>query len=611
VVYVLAGAVTLASAQVNRSTKLSSFSVIDTATNRPVSPGQTIDLGLAAPLEIKQRVFNICNNSSTTMFLSSFSIIQSGQTFYFGFTPLPPTGGTAEVLPGLCSSFGVDATSATPGTYSATVFFSSSFDNFSFNTQVRVLENGPAIQVYTLSGTRITKNSTFNFGTTPAGTALDQTFLIINNGTQTLNINNVNVSGSGYSLLSPPANSVIAGGQTSFTIRLLSSDGGTKIGSVSIGNNDPNDNPFTFSLTGSVTVVTQPNIQVETLSGVPIAKNSTFDVGSTPVNIPLDVTFRIRNTGTATLNIGNPIVSGSGFSLLIAPDSQSILPGQSTTFTVRLLSGSASTNSGSVSISSNDPNDSPYAFILTGAVVANPEPNIQIKCPNSSIISNGGSCNFGSTPINVPLDKTFYVLNTGTAMLNISSFSLSGGDYSIIQPPSSNVGPGASTPFVIRLLSNTAGTKLATFSISSNDPDDNAFHFTINGTVTGPPAPEIRVTATATGQNITDGGSYTFDTTTPPGTPISRLFSIYNDGNATLHIDSISVSPNSGFSIIAILLPDGTSIALPTDIAPGGSINFRVRLLSSTPGPKTGVVSIGNNDADENPFDFTVNGTVQ
>jgi len=50
--------------------------------------------------------------------------------------------------------------------------------------------------------------------------------------------------------------------------------------------------------------------------------------------------------------------------------------------------------------------------------------------------------------------------------------------------------------------------------------------------------------------------------------------------------------------------------ALATSLAPGASDTFTVRLDTSVIGVKTGEISFANNDADENPFNFTITGTV-
>ena len=45
-------------------------------------------------------------------------------------------------------------------------------------------------------------------------------------------------------------------------------------------------------------------------------------------------------------------------------------------------------------------------------------------------------------------------------------------------------------------------------------------------------------------------------------------------------------------------------------MAPGASDGFSVQLVGSTVGTKSGDVSFTNNDADENPFNFAIAGSV-
>src|SRR5688572_12560288 len=117
--------------------------------------------------------------------------------------------------------------------------------------------------------------------------------------------------------------------------------------------------------------------------------------------------------------------------------------------------------------------------------------------------------------------------------------------------------------------------------------------------------PEISVTGA--GVNIADGDdSPTSDDDTAFGTitqgdePLERIFTVTNTGDATLETSDLS-------------LPEGFTLAeeLSASIAPGESDSFTVRLDSDTPGTKSGEVSFANNDDDENPFNFSVTGTVE
>ncbi len=115
----------------------------------------------------------------------------------------------------------------------------------------------------------------------------------------------------------------------------------------------------------------------------------------------------------------------------------------------------------------------------------------------------------------------------------------------------------------------------------------------------GPSAPEISVTQTGAG-NIADGGASAFGTTTV-GTSVTKTFTVTNAGTANLTLSNLTVS--SGFSIAANF---GSTTLAPS----GGFTTFQITMLAAAAGAPSGTLSFDNNDADENPYNFTVGGTV-
>jgi hypothetical protein len=117
-------------------------------------------------------------------------------------------------------------------------------------------------------------------------------------------------------------------------------------------------------------------------------------------------------------------------------------------------------------------------------------------------------------------------------------------------------------------------------------------------------APEI--TVLGNGLSIADGDvtpsaadGTDFGSVGQGGTPISRTFTVRNDGAAALTLGAVTVP--AGFT-----LTEGLSASL----TPGASDTFTVRLDTATAGIKAGDISFTTNDGDENPFNFRITGTV-
>jgi len=87
------------------------------------------------------------------------------------------------------------------------------------------------------------------------GVPVSRAFVIKNTGPAELRITNYTnlVSGTCYSQIETPVESVFEGEQTIFRIRLHCNTPGTYTGTITIQNNDTNENPYTFYLQGTVT----------------------------------------------------------------------------------------------------------------------------------------------------------------------------------------------------------------------------------------------------------------------------------------------------------------------------------------------------------------------
>jgi cyanophycinase len=91
---------------------------------------------------------------------------------------------------------------------------------------------------------------------------------------------------------------------------------------------------------------------------------------------------------------------------------------------------------------------------------------------------------------------------------------------------------------------------------------------------------------------IPDGGEVNFGTTTL-GVPVTRTFTIQNQGESDLLLDPLSVTLPTGFELV------GT---FPPTVSPQGSSNFQIRFTAMSPGEHSGELSFANNDANESIY---------
>jgi uncharacterized protein YkwD len=100
-----------------------------------------------------------------------------------------------------------------------------------------------------------------------------------------------------------------------------------------------------------------------------IANGGSDGFGTTFVNNPVTKTFTVKNAGGSTLTLSDPINLPAGFTLVSDFGSTSLAPGALTSFTVQLSAATAGSYSGTLSFGTNDPNDNPYSFAVSGTVV--------------------------------------------------------------------------------------------------------------------------------------------------------------------------------------------------------------------------------------------------
>jgi hypothetical protein len=145
-------------------------------------------------------------------------------------------------------------------------------------------------------------------------------------------------------------------------------------------------------------------------------------------------------------------------------------------------------------------------------------------------------------------------------------------------------------------------------SIASDDADENPYTFAIQGRGTLiPTAPEMDVRGD--GVLITSGDNLpgTEDGTEFGGTPagggmVQHIFTIHNTGDAVLNLDGVAISGGHSDDFWVVAQPAG-------QVAAGESVSFTVAFTPQASGLRQTTVRIGNDDADENPYTFAIQGT--
>ena len=301
-----------------------------------------------------------------------------------------------------------------------------------------------------------------------------------------------------------------------FTVRLDTDSVGAKTGRIVFSNNDGDENPFDFAITGNVEEPEGADIEIE-VDGTLIVdgQSAPIDFGSVIQGaLPPAKTFTVRNIGTTTLTLGTP-QPPPGYEVtegLVA----SLQSDEFDTFEVRMNSVNPGKATGFVQISNNDDDENPFDFTVTGEVIALASEvtvmvdDLEIEDGQPAPIS------LGSVRLGAPgALKAFTVRNDGNSRLTLGSVSIdpAAGShvlYEVVDELKSSLAPGESDTFSLRTVDTTfLGDRTATIRFSNNDTDESPFNFRVTSSITAP----TYYLSTSSGGTATssDGSRVSFD----------------------------------------------------------------------------------------------------
>ena len=259
--------------------------------------------------------------------------------------------------------------------------------------------------------------------------------------------------------------------------------------------------PFFFKLTIEVPVV-----------ATAIANRGFF--GDVCLSSFVDEMLTINNSGSGVLKIFKIASTSVDFevpSVISYP--LKVGAGDSIDLMIRFKPTGHGFKSGKIEIFSNDP-ASPHVVHVSGEC---PAPRL------SMIMANRG--NFGNCCVGSFVDEYLILNNSGKCTLTVTGISSSAGEFIVPEVLSYpiTVGPGDSLPVPIRFEPVSFGSKIATITVSSDDPSGPA---------------SINVSGDAPPGKLAVGGSTTFGGVNACCCA-DRTISICNVGDCALHVTSV------------------------------------------------------------------------
>jgi hypothetical protein len=238
-------------------------------------------------------------------------------------------------------------------------------------------------------------------------------------------------------------------------------------------------------------------------------------------------------------------------------------------------------------------------------------------------IADGGTDTVTGLVATVPTAITYKITNAGTELLTRGDITLGtptnctvtiATDWTVVQPTvdaagsagtlttsgdmPGNVPVAGYATFAVTITPAVAGAWSCTISVPNNTAAKNPYNWTMSGTAAAYAA-EIAVTRSST--PVADG-----DTDSAAGTVHAvatvLTYVIANSGTAPLTLSAVTLGSLTNCTATATTDPTAP-------VATSGSTNMVIEVTPAAAGAWSFTVSKPNNDADENPYNWTVSGT--
>jgi len=409
--------------------------------------------------------------------------------------------------------------------------------------------------------------TTVNFGQVAVGKQATQVVSVSNTGNAAMNVTQVKLSNSQFSVTGLNLPMALAAGQSgNFTVAVKPTAAGTVSGTLT-AQGDSGSSPAVVNLAATA-VPPQPQLAVSP---------ATIDFGSVATGQKGTSNLVLTNQGGSDLAISLISISGAEFSISGIATPKTITAGQSATALVTFSPTATGTATGNVSITSNDPVNPTLNVALSGT---------GSSTSSSQLSASPSSFNFGTVSEGSSASQNIVVTNTGFSAVKISSVSILGAAFTasgLTAPATINA--SQSVTLKATFAPTAAGSATGSITLVS-DAANSPLTISLSGTGAAQPGLSI------------SPGSFNFGSVVD-GQTKSQTFTVTNTGAASLTIAQLSVSAGA-YSV--------SGLVTPATIAPGNSTTFSVLFAPTTAGTLGGTVSISSN-APNSPNTLALTGT--
>jgi hypothetical protein len=263
------------------------------------------------------------------------------------------------------------------------------------------------------------------FGSVTAGQFKDLTIALANTGSAALSVKSASLDHTAYRWISPPLPfSLNPGAKQDAIVRFAPAAAGATSASLVIASDDPARPTLTVPLNGTgLAVAGAPQI-----SFTPAA----LDFGAVLIGSSKDLTFDVRNSGTAELTVIVMNASNPQFSVVTPTFPLRLAPGLRQTVTIRFRPVAAGPQRGQFLALNNDPLQPGAPLAVEGAGVT---PPVSVLLSDTFARSDADACGLGKADLRLGGTGDHYYLPvfTSGAVLASGALQNAGGDFGGVQ----------------------------------------------------------------------------------------------------------------------------------------------------------------------------------
>ena len=415
-----------------------------------------------------------------------------------------------------------------------------------------------------------------DFGMVPAGMERATTVTVSNNGGGNLNIESIRVAGAGYRLGGDESGTIAAGSSANWTVHFTPpGDAPSYRGVLTIVSNDRESGPQgvrTLELNGGAQdAINRAGTGTEPQMAVAIEPRDWSEVALATTE---DISVSVSNTGEVELDISSIKVTGDGYSLVNGDAPQTVLPGSTTTFSLRFAPTLPQPHTGTLSIVSDDPRQPVWTTSVTGYGVG---PRVALWFDGRLYTKNNELYRYYDATDKY---RRLGVVNEGNAILTVTDLRVQGDHLLLRRNHPGQYRQGRhflSDRGVFQYGGNSrflAKSRYGVLIVISDDPAHPVFRLRLQNDYFAPPL-EVRIGGRLSPPDI----EYNFGDA-PVDKSIEQIVHLRNTSGGELSLYSVTTGGSAQFKISS--LPD-----IPTTLPRGASSTFNLSFAPVVSGTAT------------------------